>query len=775
MAIDPVCKMTVDEANPPGGTFEYRGETFYFCNPKCNEKFAADPEKYVKAVSEIAPMEEMPPEAEPGSNTAVDPVCGMLVDKDRSIKRVIDGREYYFCMESCARTFEAPEAELKTLKRRVTVAMTGVLILAIIRAGLYLGLAAGATVLTWVPFPSLPFMSGAAWLFVLVTPVQIFGGWGFYAGSYQALKNRRINMDVLIALGTTTAYLYSTVVLFWPTLIPTADRNVYFDVSAVIIAFVLLGKYMEEAIKKRSSAAVRKLMDLQPAMANVIRGGKEVQIPADRVVVGDIVFVRPGEKVPTDGVVVEGRSTVDEKMLTGESVPVEKGPGDNVIGATMNKVGNLKFEATRVGADTTLSQIIRMVEQAQATSAPIQRIADTVAGYFVPAVVFTALAALIGWTLAGNFTLGLLSFIAVLIISCPCALGIATPAALMVGVGRGAESGILIRGGEVLERAQKLQAVIFDKTGTLTKGEPAVTDIVGADGLARDELLAIAAAAEVGSEHPLGRAIVEAARSEDISLPATEDFEAVPGRGIKVNVGGRPVLVGNRQLLADSGVALAALEPKLVELESAGKTAMTIAVGGRPAGVVAVADTVKADAAETVARLKQMDIEVIMMTGDNERTAKAIAGEVGIERVMANVMPWEKAEAVKALQAEGKVVSMVGDGINDAPALAQSDIGIAIGSGSDIAKETGGIILVREDIRDVVTAIRLSQATMRKIRQNLFWALFYNTLSIPVAAFGLLSVISPQGGPIIAAAAMSLSSLTVVTNAAMLKRVKLDF
>ncbi|MDP1808175.1 MAG: heavy metal translocating P-type ATPase [Actinomycetota bacterium] len=774
--MDPICKMTVDESAPPGGIFEYNGKAYYFCNVKCREKFSADPEKYAGTDSMSGPPSEMPAEAAPGANTAVDPVCGMLVDKDHSIKRTVNGREYYFCMESCARTFEAPEAELKTLKRRVSVAMTGVLLLAIIRAGLYLGLAAGATILTWTPFSFLPFMSGASWLFVLVTPVQIFGGWGFYAGSYQALRNKRINMDVLIALGTTTAYLYSSVVLFFPTWLPADQRTqVYFDVSAVIIAFVLLGKYMEEAIKKRSSAAVRKLIDLQPAMANVIRGGKEVQIPADRVIVDDILFVRPGEKIPTDGVMVEGRSAVDEKMLTGESIPVEKKPGDNVIGATLNKVGNLKFKATRVGADTTLSQIIRMVEEAQATSAPIQRIADTVAGYFVPAVVFTALAALIGWTLAGDFTTGLLSFIAVLIISCPCALGIATPAALMVGVGRGAESGILIRGGEILERAQKLQAVVFDKTGTLTKGEPSVTDVIGADGFAANEILGLAAAAEVGSEHPLGRAIVEAAKARRIEMDAADHFEALPGLGIRVDIGGRPVLVGNRKLMADNGVAVDVLEPKMAEFESVGKTAMTVSVGGQLAGVVAVADTVKPHAGATVARLKEMGIEVIMMTGDNERTANAIAAQLGVERVMANVLPWEKAAAVKALQAEGKVVSMVGDGINDAPALAQADIGIAIGSGSDVAKETGGIILVRNDLRDVVTAIRLSQATMRKIKQNLFWALFYNTLSIPVAAFGLLSSISPQGGPMIAAAAMSLSSLTVVSNAALLKRVNLDF
>lgn len=769
MAIDPVCKMTVDEASPPGGVFDYEGATYYFCNPKCREKFMVDPGVYLDGGEAGA----MPVEAEAGPNTAVDPICGMLVDKDTSIKRVINGQEYYFCMESCARTFEAPEAELKSLKRRVSIAMTGVLVLAILRAALYLGLAAGATVLTWVPFPALPFMSGAMWLFVLVTPVQIFGGWGFYTGSYQAIKHRRINMDVLIALGTTTAYLFSTVVTFFPTVLPAAERNVYFDVSAVIIAFVLLGKYMEEAIKKRSSAAVRKLIDLKPKMATVIRDGKEMAVPAESVMVGDIVFVRPGEQVPTDGVVVEGRSALDEKMVTGESLPVERGPGDEVIGATMNTAGAFKLRATRVGSETTLMQIVKMVEQAQASHAPIQRIADTVSAYFVPAVVFTALAALIGWTLAGNFTLGFLSFIAVLIISCPCALGIATPAALMVGVGRGAENGILIRGGEYLEKAQNLQVVVFDKTGTLTKGEPAVTQVFAADSFAADDLLRLAAAVEVGSEHPLGRAIVKAGRKSGAALAEAKNFEAKPGRGVIAEAAGATVVLGNRALMREEKIETSPLDERLDEFEQAGQTVMILAVNGRPAGLVAVADTLKEHAGEAVARLKGLGVEVIMMTGDNERTARAIADQIGIDRVLANVLPGEKGEAIRVLQAEGKVVSMVGDGINDAPALAVADIGIAIGGGSDIAKETGGIVLVRDDIRDVVTAIELSKATMRKIKQNLFWALFYNTLSIPVAAFGLLSLLSPQSGPIIAAAAMSLSSLTVVGNAALLKRVKL--
>ncbi|RJQ54933.1 MAG: heavy metal translocating P-type ATPase [Actinobacteria bacterium] len=761
-AVDPVCSMSVRKSEA-AAVGEYQGKKYYFCNPKCKERFEADPEHFLASTVAQEAAEFTPTERE---KKAVDPVCGMLVDKDSSIKRTIGGRDYYFCMESCARTFEEPEAELKSMRRRMTIAMSGVLAAAIIRAGLFVGLAAGASILSWVPFETtLPWLNGGVILFLLVTPVQFIGGWGFYKGSYTALAGRRINMDVLIALGTSTAYLYSTVVVFAPGLLPFHEANVYFEVSAVIIAFVLVGRYMEEAIKKRSSAAVRKLMDLQPAQARVLRDGQEVEIPAELVGVGDVVVVRPGEKIPADGRVVEGHSSVDEKMITGESIPVEKSPGDEVIGATINKVGSLKFEARRVGADTTLMQIVKMVEEAQASSAPIQRLADTVSAYFVPAVIVTALAALVGWTLAGDFTLGILSFIAVLIISCPCTLGIATPAALSVGVGKGAEMGILIRGGQYLEQAQKLDTVVFDKTGTLTRGEPVLTDVVGLDGASEEQVLGYAATAEVSSEHPLGEAIVAAARQRGVPVQAPARFEAVPGQGVKVAADGHELLLGNRKLMSSAEVGLARAEERMVELEKSGKTAMLLAVDGGLAGVLAVADTIKEGASETVAELEGLGLEVIMLTGDNERTAAAIASEAGIKRVLANVLPWEKAGAIKALQEEGKTVSMVGDGINDAPALAQADIGIAIGSGSDVAKETGGIILVRDDLGSVANSIRLSKATMGKIRQNLFWALFYNTAAIPVAAFGLLN-------PMIAAAAMALSSLTVVSNSALLRRFK---
>lgn len=696
---------------------------------------------------------------------AKDPVCGMEVDEATSIKKVIGGRTYYFCMESCMLRFEDPEKELKSMKQRVAVALSGVMILAALRVVATLSLAAGATLVTWAPIPALPWFTWGYWLFLLTTPVQFIAGWSFYKGAYVALKAHRANMDVLIALGTSTAYFFSVFVLFFPGVLPVNSNDVYFEVAAVIIAFVLLGKFMEDYMKSNTSAAVRKLMDLRPSTARVIRNNQEEEIPAEHIMVGEIVVVRPGEKIPTDGIVTEGQSAVDEKMITGESIPIEKKPGDDVIGATINKMGMLKFRATKIGSETTLMQIVHMVEEAQASSAPIQRLADKVSEYFVPAVIITAILTFFIWAvILGNFTAGLLAFVAVLIISCPCALGIATPTALMVGVGKGAEAGILIRGGEYLERAQNLTTVVFDKTGTLTKGEPSVTDIIAEN---QNEVLRLAAIAEQGSEHPLGEAIVRGAKERGIEVKDAESFEAVPGHGIKVVVEGRTVLVGNRRLMEANEIDTASYEQQIQALEVQGKTAMLVAVNNAITGIIAVADTLKENSVEAVKELKALGIETIMLTGDNERTAKAIAAQVGIERVIANVLPGEKAEVIKKLQAGKKVVAMVGDGINDAPALAQSDIGIALGGGSDVAKETGGIVLIRDDLRDVVKGIKLSKATMRKIKQNLFWALAYNTLSIPIAAVGLMN-------PMIAAAAMSLSSLTVVGNAALLKRYKFE-
>ncbi len=711
----------------------------------------------------ISPVQS-PPAA---SGMAKDPICGMVIEKSTALTAERNGRTYYFCSPTCLRTFESPETEIKAMRRRVTIALTGVVAIAILRAGAFIALAAGATIVTWAPIPALPWFTWGRWLFILVTPVQFIGGWSFYKGSWTAIRTRNINMDFLIALGTTTAYVYSVFVVFFPRVLPVSieERDVYFEVSAVIIAFVLLGKYMEEVIKTRSSAAVRKLMDLRPATAHVVRDGAEVEIPAESIMVDEVLVVRPGEKIATDGTVVEGRSAVDESMLTGESMPVEKAEGGSVIGGTLNQTGMLRVRATRIGSDTALAQIVRLVEEAQSSTAQVQRLADQVVQYFVPAVVGIAVLAFGGWWIAGEFPKGLLAFVAVLIIACPCALGIATPAALMVGVGKAADAGILIRGAEILERAQKITTVVFDKTGTLTRGEPAVTDVVPLAGVSEQDLLRFAAAVEAGSEHPLARAIVQAATHRGLDVPAVSGFEAIAGHGIRGSGDGHAILMGNRRLLTREGIDPAAAEKTMAGLEVQGKTAMLLAVDSALAGIIAVADTIKPEAREAIDALRQDRIGIVMLSGDNPRTAQAIATELGIERVIAEVLPADKAEVIRGMQRTGEVVAMVGDGVNDAPALATADIGIAIGSGSDVAKETGGIILIKDDVRDVVTSIRLSRATMLKIKQNLFWALAYNSAAIPVAAIGLLN-------PIIAAAAMALSSLSVIVNSALLKRKK---
>ncbi len=703
---------------------------------------------------------------------AKDPVCGMMVGVTSALRSDVGGRAYYFCSSGCQRSFEAPDEELHRLKRRVALAMTGVLVLAVLRVAVFLGLAAGATLLTWAPIGALPWFTWGVWMMILVTPVQFIGGASFYKGAFQALRRRAVNMDLLVALGTSVAYFYSVIVVFAPDVLPVkvGERQVYFEVSAVIIAFVLLGKYMEDIIKRKSSAAVRKLMDLRPATARVVRGGAEMEVPADTLEVGDIVVVRPGEKIATDGEVVDGTSSVDEKLLTGESLPVDKKAGDPVIGGTMNTTGSFRFRAGRVGSETALNQIIALVEQAQGSSAQIQRVADKVTAYFVPVVVIVAFGSFAGWWISGNLPQAVLSFIAVLIIACPCALGIATPAALMVGVGKGAEAGILIRGAEYLEQALRLTTVVFDKTGTLTRGEPAVTDVLvlHPESMPSERLLVLAGSAELRSEHPLAQSIVKRASMGQQAVPVAESFVAIPGHGVHAVVEGADVLLGNRRLMAARAVDLPPdVEVRVQSFEQDGKTAMLLAVDGRLAGVIAVADTIKENAALAVADLIREGVQVVMLTGDNEKTAQAIARQVGIERVIANVLPGDKAREMQRLRDAGEIVAMVGDGINDAPALATANIGIAIGSGSDVAKETGGLILIRDDLRDVAVAIRLSRATMRKIRQNLFWAFGYNAAAIPIAAAGFLN-------PVIAAAAMALSSLSVITNSAMLKRLRLE-
>ena len=696
---------------------------------------------------------------------AKDPICGMVVPTATAISAQRAGRTYYFCSQGCRQTFLAPEQELGRMRRRVGIALTGVLALAVLRAAAFIALAAGISLLSWAPVPQLPWLTWGVWLFLLATPVQLIGGWGFYTGAWAALKQRALNMDVLIALGTTVAYLYSVVVVFAPQLLPAGidEHGVYFEVSAVVIAFVLMGKTMEEMIKQRSSAAVRRLLDLQPATATVIREGRERTVPAEAVLSGDQVLVRPGEKVPADGVVLEGCSSVDEALITGESLPVGKQKGSELIGGTINGAGLLRFTATRVGGETALAQIIRIVEQAQASSAPVQRLADQVTAWFVPAVVGVAFAALALWTLAGSFSHGLLAFIAVLVISCPCALGIATPAALMVGVGKGAELGILIRSGEVLERVERLTTVVFDKTGTLTRGKPALTLVQPLGAANREQVLQLAASLEHGSEHPLAAAVLNGAAERGLELLPVTEFQAQVGEGVQARVDGQSIWLGNRTLAARMVPQLAeAVQRPLQQLEAAGNTVMLLGQGDTVLGLLAVADTVRPEAAQAVELLQRRGIQVVMLSGDNRSTAQAIAAQVGITEVIAEVRPADKASTIRALQQTGQVVAMVGDGVNDAPALATADIGIAIGTGSDVAKEAGDLLLLGNDLRDVVTAIGLSRATMRKIRQNLFWAFIYNSLGVPIAALGWLN-------PMLAGAAMALSSLSVIVNSSLLR------
>ena len=697
---------------------------------------------------------------------ATDPVCGMYVDEGSHLTAVVRGRKYYFCSHTCLETFTAPEKEMARLKRLTALSLGIGVPLFVVGLGQGLG--------GWLVGLDEPVNLV---FFLLATPVQFVAGWRFYHGSWDAIRNRSANMDVLIAIGTTAAWGYSAVVTFLPFLgVPLADKGTYYDTAAVIIGLILLGKYFEELAKGKAGDAIRKLMDLAPRTAHVLRDGREEEIPVEFVQVDDFVIVRPGERIPVDGTIVEGFSAIDESMITGESIPVEKGVGDTAIGATINKTGLLKIRASRVGADTTLNQIIKLVEEAQVSRAPIQRLADRVSSVFVPAVIGIAIVTFVVWRLwfGESIAQSLVFFIAVLIIACPCALGIATPAAIMVGTGKGAENGLLIKGGEYLEKAHKVRTVVFDKTGTLTRGAPSVTHIVPLGPLTEEDILTLAASAEKGSEHPLGAAIVRAAAERGLGLEDPREFEAIPGRGIRAKAGGRSILLGNRALMSEAGIPTDPAEEALQRLEADGKTGMLLAVDGQLAGIIAVADTLKEHAVEAIRALKAMGIEVLMLTGDNRRTAEAIARQAGVDHVIPEVLPGQKAEKIKELQAQGKVVAMVGDGINDAPALAQADVGIALGSGTDIAMEAGGIVLIKDDLRDVVASIQLSRKTVQKIRQNLFWAFFYNTALIPLAAgilatgalFGLKIVLNP----IIAGAAMGFSSVSVVMNSMTLRR-----
>jgi P-type Cu+ transporter len=607
---------------------------------------------------------------------------------------------------------------------------------------------------------------------ILATPVQFWLGAGFYKGFWSSLKMYTFGMDSLIAIGTSTAYFYSLYNLAMHLVregtVIGELHDIYFEVASLLITFVLLGKWLEARAKGATSLAIQKLIGLQAKTARVLRDGQPVEVPIEDVRIGDVIVVRPGEKIPVDGSVLKGLSSVDESMLTGESIPVEKNEGDKVFGATMNQYGSFEFRAEKIGADTVLSQIIRFVEEAQGSKAPIQAFADRVSAWFVPAVIGVAILTLIIWLLLGqNLTFALLAFVSVIVIACPCALGLATPTGIMVATGKGAELGILIRGGEPLEAANKIDTIIFDKTGTLTKGKPEVTDIVALSG-SEDDVLRIAASLEQGSEHPLAESIVAHAKAKAMTLSSADGFKAIPGHGIEGSLNGKKYLLGNRKLMEKAGIALGDIDARMTQLEAQGKTAMLLAADEQILGIVAVADTLKDTSKEAVEALKRMGLATYMITGDNERTARAIAAQAGVTEVVAEVLPAQKAAEVKRLQQVGKHVAMVGDGINDSPALAQADLGIAMGSGTDIAMETGGIVLVRNDLRDVAAAIRLSRATVGKIKQNLFFALFFNVIGIPIAARAFAHwgiVLRPE----LAGLAMAFSSVSVVTNSLLLK------
>jgi len=677
-------------------------------------------------------------------------------EKEDALRAEQRGSEYYFCSDSCMREFLAPTLELKKLK--LLVGTGGALAILIL-------------LLTY--FPQLPEYPNNVLLFVLAAPVQFLVGERFYRGTYHALKSATSNMDTLIALGTSAAFIYSVVATFFPAFF--ASSGVYYDTGAVIITLVLLGRLLEHITKDRASDALRRLLELKPRIAHLVEGEMVVDVPVEDLEVGNIFEVKPGERVPTDGKVVFGQTSVDESIITGESLPVEKGPGAEVIGGSINKAGYIRAEATKVGQDTVLSQITKLVDEARAGKAPVQRLVDRIAEYFVPVVVGIATASSLLWYLVGGVptATAVLIFVSVIIIACPCALGIATPAALLVGTGKGAQNGILLKSGEALEVSGKVDTVVLDKTGTITVGRPSVTNGEGVE----DEVISLAASVEAGSEHPLAEAIVEEARRRKLKLREVTEFHSYPGLGVSGRIGDKFVMIGKRGFMKSEGVDTSRADSEASFLENEGNTVVFVSANKNVLGVIAVSDTLKPDTERAISELRRMAVETIMLTGDNERTAQAVAKKVGIRDFYANLLPQEKEKIIEKLQEDGRTVAMVGDGVNDAPALAKADLGIAIGSGTDVAKETGGIVLIRDRLTDVARAIQLSRGTLRKIRQNLFWAFGYNIALIPIAAGALIPLYGVSVYsflPFLAGAAMAFSSVTVVTNSLLLSRLQIS-